>query len=114
MTTENGARPTSGVATPGTMRRVTGTLSHTDEKNVSVRDICPSCGYPKSHLADRYCDLCRKARRDENDLEAKTDPFEKVQEALARTWSEFAATEDFRNRMALAQEIELLNVEGGI
>ena len=139
MTTENGARPTSGVATPGTMRRVTGTLSHTDEKNISVRDICPSCGYPKEHLADRYCDLCRKASRDENDREAKTIrnrtwngairrehvhlkgtsdllvvPFEKVQEALARTWSEFAATEDFRNRMALAQEIELLNVEGGI
>ena len=76
--------------------------------------VCPSCGYPRDLAAFEHCDLCRQALRDENDLEAKTDPFEKVQEALARTWSEFAATEDFRNRMALAQEIELLNVEGGI
>ncbi len=79
--------------------------------------ICPSCGYPKDHLADQYCDLCRKARRDEDDCEAKeakTDPFEQVQEALASSWAEFTATEDFRNRMALAREIELLNAGVGV
>jgi uncharacterized Zn finger protein (UPF0148 family) len=74
-----------------------------------MTSVCPSCGYPKDHVADLYCDLCRKARRDEDEREAKTDPFEKVQEALASSWAEFTATEDFRNRMALAREIELLN-----
>jgi len=101
-----------------------------------MTSVCPSCGCPKEHLADLYCDLCRKARRDEDDREAKVirdrtwneavrrehadrlaipDPlnFEKVQEATAQAWSDFAATEDFRNRMALAQEIEMLNAEGG-
>ena len=28
---------------------------------------CPSCGFPKEHVADRYCDLCRKAREDEEE-----------------------------------------------
>ena len=99
---------------------------------------CRSCGYSEEACGpldpNGFCHPCADARRDENDREARTirnrtwneairregagpvprkDPFEKVQEALARTWSEFAATEDFRNRMALAQEIEILNAEGG-
>jgi hypothetical protein len=79
---------------------------------MTEESVCPSCGYPKEHLADRYCDLCRKARSDENDCEvkeAKTDPFEQVQERLAGAWAEFTATDDFRQKMALAQEIEMLN-----
>ena len=101
---------------------------------------CRSCGYSEEACGpldpNGFCHLCADARRDEDDREAKIirdrtwngairqehadrmaipDPlnFEKVQEATAQVWSEFTATEDFRNRMALAQEIELLNVEGG-
>jgi len=99
---------------------------------------CRSCGYSEEACGpldpNGFCHPCADARRDENDREARTirnrtwneairregagpvprkDPFEKVQETLARTWSDFAATEDFRNRMALAQEIEMLNAEGG-
>jgi hypothetical protein len=32
------------------------------------KTVCPSCGYPKEHVADRYCDLCTQARQDEEDL----------------------------------------------
>ena len=104
---------------------------------------CRSCGYSEEACGpldpNGFCHPCADARRDENDREAKVIrdrtwneairrgpvhpkatpgplvvPFEKVQEVLAMAWAEFTATEDFRNRMALAQEIELLNVEGGI
>ena len=116
-----------------------GSVPDTLPKTVSTSaqiSVCPSCGHPRDLAAFEHCDLCRQALRDENDREAKVirdrawneavrrehadrvaipDPlnFEKVQEATAQVWSEFTATEDFRNRLALAQEIEILNAEGG-
>ena len=116
-----------------------GSVPDTLPKTVSTSaqiSVCPSCGHPRDLAAFKHCDLCRQALRDEDDREAKVirdrtwngairqehadrmaipDPlnFEKVQEATAQVWSEFTATEDFRQRMALAQEIEILNAEGG-